>query len=352
MLNEYEAKFPKLQNFFLKRIISDIPVSPEHGRGVKSLTDLQNPATGRRYGQEEIKNLPETKKQELYNQCRYVKFDIVKPTRADKNEQYTELIKKISGFPIVRFLLDRSGSMSEELSRLGNKMAEQLVGKGDFADPNKDKAVVTFSGGIDFQTGNYVRIRSQEDIRKYIENIYAEGGGEQQMKAASQMIDQLDKEFVASKKRQAAAVVVLSDEGVNDFDLARLQELVKKAEKSKVTVFFAMINDWTKLITTVDAKGLVQEFNDFIGRLDNAYYPADSMSTKDKEKFILEQIKTAQEIQHIDDDNRRGAQVDINGNVYFALLLKELKVNIEKRYKAETDEKEKKKLVKLYRVLE
>lgn len=320
-------------------------VSPKHGRGVTSLTQLtkeikKDQKTGRetsvKYSDEELDKMEKARKNELYDQCRYVRLIIELPTKDEREQQYEELMKRFSDFKIVRILLDRSGSMDEENHRFAGKIANALANDdpNGFASPDRDNAIVTFSNVVDWQ--HYHSLKTKKDLINFMDNAYTHGGDEHQLLAARQMAKQLNDEFTRSEKKKldnegkrvGSAIIVLSDDGVNDFTPTQLRDLVEQSEKSNITIFFALINDKSKekLITVTDAKGLLNEFDDFVKSFDHdAYFPKVRMTDQQKKNYvfeIMEKYRTEIDAEHC------GVQLDEHGNIRFKFAIQRVQENI------------------------
>ncbi len=348
-------KNPSLKDFFNAGVITNIPVNPRYGKGVTAITDLINPDTKERYREEEAEKLPKEIREELFGKCRFVSLDIVQPSENDRKQQrekqYEELVEYISRFPVLRILIDRSGSMSDDSALLRDKLIEKIMNDSGFFNTH-DCTMASFSYEIDPREKG---IQSPDDVRSFVDGMRFKGSKERQLHVAQSAIDRLTQSRRGnSDKEPPAAVLVLSDEGVNDFDISNLEQMTQEAEKANITVFFAMIHDKTKLITIVDMYDLIQTFNGFVEDFqDDAYYPEDGWSLEQKRKYLMEQIK---EVRHVRDeyggDVRRGAQVAENGSVYFISYVPKVKENLKVRFQeaiGRGDRKEADRLNFLYR---
>lgn len=333
------GNFAKLDRFLSKHINTAIAISPTKGRGVTSVEQLANPSTGKQYTPEEIADLSNKDLLKLYDQCRFVRLVINEPHPIDHVKQYTELVKILADFSRTRILLDRSGSMWQENSIFAEEISNALTDSTEFM--SHDNKIVSFSEVVDWD--KYTAFNKKEDVEKFMNETYSRGGDEHQFLAIEQMLDTLNKEGkdASSEKnvveQEQTAIVMLSDDGVNDFSLPRLLNIIKKSQEEKVTVFFAMINNQSseKLITMVDAKGLLTEFKEFVERFDHdEYFPKAGMTPAEKESYIIELMGNYEQY----DTEHCGVQIDENGNVRFRFDYQPMTANISSLIRKNQDE--------------
>ncbi|MCU0660495.1 MAG: VWA domain-containing protein [Candidatus Pacebacteria bacterium] len=258
--------FQALTNFFAKKINTKIAISPDHGRGVTSLSQLKNPLTNKPYTKDEIEQLPPAEVEALYETCRYVKILIELPAENEHTEQFTKLVQVLSDFPHTRILLDNSSSMDEENTIFAEKIAEALTANHSRFSSH-DNRMVTFSNRIDWD--NYTKVKDAKDVEAFMNETGTGDDDEHQLSATHEMLAKMEQEYesgkYSDKKREAGAIIMLSDEGISDFSVKSLTDLIEKAEKTNTTVFFALINNYSpdRLITMIDAKSLLMEAASF-----------------------------------------------------------------------------------------
>ncbi|MBL8029933.1 MAG: VWA domain-containing protein [Candidatus Doudnabacteria bacterium] len=265
------------------------------GVGFLPITQLINPATKERYKPEEIKKLSGEQLSGLYDQARYARVAFELPGDNEVEVQYAKLVEIMASYDKITILADRSESMSDDYGRLGKKFGEAFKQMpSDFSSDTNH--VVTFERGADLDS--YKKVPS-EKLEETLSNLRLSGGNEQLFNSLDQV---LEKKLLPENAGSQRAVIVLTDEGIQDFSWSKLVKFNEVGSKEHIDIYFALVNG-NDLITFVDRQGLAYEFEQLIKRLsDDAYFPAGTSLESKHEWF---------------EKNTRQVQLGSQGSLFF-----------------------------------
>jgi hypothetical protein len=290
-----DVKATQVENVKRKTFIKRMP-GGAWGVGFTPLTQLTNPETNQKYTQEEVGKLDKKKLNELYEQARYANVSFELPGEDEKYDQYGKLVEILANYDKVTLLLDRSGSMEDDYSLLSKKFQEQYTKLA--ADFETDTTyIVPFESDADLETDQNIPAK---EVPKYLADMKLFGSNELVFNSLQQVLDK--KTAVTEAEPQPSAVLILTDEGIQDFDIQKLEAMNGQAEKSKVDVYFALVGE-DGLITFFSQEGLIHEYKQLAAALaDPEYYDFD-MDEKSRQEHLAKEV--------------RGIQLDDKGNLVF-----------------------------------
>lgn len=268
----------------------------EWGRGVTPLTRIENPLTGALYTQAELKQLSHSARENLFDQARYAEVVFELPGKNEIDNQYDKLVEIMAGYDNVTFLVDRSGSMRDDYQRLGHSFSAAFGRReGDFVSDTT--YVVPFESNADL---NHYRSIPPQEIEQYLLNLQLYGGTERLFNALSAVFNKKIQTPEAAKRR---AMIVLTDEGIQDFSAGKLREFIAGGKEHQIDVYFALIAK-NGLITFTDLPGLLYEYDQFVTMYNGRN--TKNMSPEEKASYF--------------DGKIRYVQVDDDGNLIFLAM--------------------------------
>ncbi len=281
-----DLKPEAVKNFQNKTFTKRMPAGT-WGAGFTPLTQIINPETGEKFAEEELENLPPEEKTKLYDRARYALIIFELPGIAEKEKQYEDLIEIMAGYNNITLLLDRSESMRDDYGRLSKKFAEAYAKlSGDFTADTT--FIVPFEERADLQ--DYRSIPAAE-VQKYLESLRLLGGNELLFTSLQQIVERKIKE--SSSPKTPRAVLIITDEGIQDFSAAGLKNLIESHEQHKIDMYFALVAD-NGLITFADQNGLQYELNQFLSKLaDSNFYPP-GLDEEKKQDWLADQVTQVQ----------------------------------------------------------
>lgn len=244
----------KVKAFKHKTFTRHMPAG-EWGVGVTPLNRLINPATGDYYTEIELKKMSHKEREKLFDQARYAKVRFELPGENEKTEQYDKLVEIMAGYDNVTLLMDRSGSMQDDYWNLAQSF------EGAYQHRQQDFAadttyVVTFERKADVRQGQDLKSVPPAEVGQYIRQLPSIGQDELLFKSLQEV---MDLKLAEPKSDERRAIVVFSDEGIQDFSADEMRRLVEECEVNKLDVYFALIAQ-NALITFADQKGLAYEY--------------------------------------------------------------------------------------------
>lgn len=253
-----EIPAAKVKAFKRKTFTRHMPAG-EWGVGVTPLTRLINPDTGEYYKDTEIRKLPRTTREQLFDQARYAKVRFELPGENEKTEQYDQLLEIMAGYDNVTLLMDRSGSMRDDYWNLSQSFETAYTHRQtDFASDTS--YVVTFESDADLAPEKPLQTVAPDQVGEYIRRLPSIGQNERLFRSLQTVIDRKLATPEAAKRR---AIVVFSDEGIQDFSEAEMTRIVDECAANQLDVYFALIAQ-NALITFVDQKGLQYEYQSWV----------------------------------------------------------------------------------------
>ncbi|MEK7539970.1 MAG: vWA domain-containing protein [Patescibacteria group bacterium] len=243
----------------------------EWGRGVTPLTRLTNPETGTLYTETEVKKLSRAERAKLFDQARYAEVTFELPGQNEVEHQYDKLVDIMSGYDNVTFLVDRSGSMLDDYQRLGHSFSEAL-GKRQADFVSDTTYIVPFEQNADL--ARYQNIPADQ-VPQYLRTLRLPGRDERLFTSLRQVVDQ---KIQTPETAQRRAIIVLTDEGIQDFAAANLRRLVADGEVNQIDMYFALIGE-DGLITFADQRGLLYEYEQYVAM----YEPQSQANDLDQE---------------------------------------------------------------------
>ncbi|MDP2630310.1 MAG: vWA domain-containing protein [Candidatus Uhrbacteria bacterium] len=225
------------------------------GVGFTPLVELINPKTGGRYTPDDLQGMTPHAVQKLYDQARYSEILFVEPGFREREKQYDKLVDIISGYEDVILLLDNSGSMSNDYGMLGKSFDARTL-KNERELRATEIHVVPFSFDVDAAQSFSVQIKSiGERLSKGLPGSLS---SDERVFASLNMILQKNKRTKDTRQ----AIVILTDEGIQDFSGVDLRGIGDVCDREDRDVYFGLIGP-RRLITFVDHKGLLYEYQRF-----------------------------------------------------------------------------------------
>ncbi|MBI4407111.1 MAG: hypothetical protein HY565_01270 [Candidatus Kerfeldbacteria bacterium] len=226
------------------------------GVGVTPLTRLENPATHEYYTDAELKKVRGSALTKLYDQARYAKVKFELPGQDEVEKQYDILVGVMAGYDHVTMLADRSGSMVDDYARLGKSFSAAYErANADFTGDTT--YVVPFE--IQADLTHYQSVPADQ-VPDYLTKLRLAGSHEQVFHSLNDVVTQ--QMTTPDLQEQRKAIVVLTDEGIQDFSVAEMRALGEKTAASHTDVYYALIAE-NGLITMMDQPGLQYEYDTF-----------------------------------------------------------------------------------------
>lgn len=245
------------------------------GVGFTPIARLENPSTGTFFTPEQIASLSTKQKEQLYDKARFARITIELPGQESINTQYDTLVQLLAGYDHVTLMLDSSGSMIDDYQRLGHSFATAYEKvQSDFA--NDTTYVVPFERDASLQRYQSIPVN---EIPAYLRSMPTRGSNEAVFRALAQVLDKQDDEHVGDTRK---AVLLFTDEGIQDFAVSKLQHIAERTDATKTDIYYALADNHG-FITFVDHHGLQYEYDVFIKTFDplnRKYIPADPNERK------------------------------------------------------------------------
>lgn len=292
----YAGDIPKeaVSHLQSRTFIRRLPAG-DWGVGVTPLTRLENPATHEYYTDAELKKVHDSALTKLYDQARYAKVKFELPGKDEVEKQYDTLVGVMAGYDHVTMLADRSGSMIDDYARLGAsfKAAYQRANTDFTGDTTY---VVPFEMQADL---THYQSVSADQVPDYLAKMRLAGSRERVFHALGDVVTQ--QMTTPELEEQRKAIVVLTDEGIQDFSVAEMRALGEKTAAIHTDVYYALIAE-NGLITMMDQPGLQYEYDTFVqtAELGTPTHPIDGA---DKESWLAARV--------------HNVQLDSDGNIRF-----------------------------------
>jgi hypothetical protein len=255
----------------------------EWGVGFTPINRLLNPQTGAYYTEAEIKKLPRSKRDELYDAARYARVTVELPGKNEIDTQYDRLVEIMAGYNHVTLLVDRSGSMHDDYQRLGHSFSAAYDRvQGDFISDTT--YIVPFERGADVE--RYANIPPAE-VEGYFTALRLYGGEERLFNSLGQV---LQKDSQTPDHVTRRAIVALSDEGIQDFSITKLREMSQVADTNQTDIYFALVGA-EGIITFVDNDGLQYEYDQFARGFDYQYTHARVLGSERQTEWLEQSTK-------------------------------------------------------------
>ncbi len=202
--------------------------------GVRRLSDLVNPKTGSNYTEAEISRLTHSQKEALYDQARHIQGSFVIPANP-REAIYAEIAQSLGRkYEDVILLCDRSESMLEDYRLFARKLSEEIKKVPGLYEGDR-WTIVPFETNAFFQLDStIIPIELEDYFRKF--PLY--GGDERVFTAVDTVLRD-----IGEMREKRRALVVLTDEGIQDFSGQKLDDLVKLAEEKGVDVQIILLGE-------------------------------------------------------------------------------------------------------------
>lgn len=220
-----DAATPELvQQLEAKQISFEMPVGGAGEQGVTYLTDLTNNETDKPFTTEEVAKLSFKNREALYDSARFVRIEI----RIGTNT--AQVLRKViqDGLKYEKFttLVDNSGSMESYVDLFAVLLDSLNVSK-------KNLDLYTFSNGFD----NHKHVvKNQEEINEFTKNFIGHGSGDEKVFfSTKQYLHSLTKDSTRQR------LIVMTDEGIQDFRDSELEQIMNIAKEKKVDIVFLLL---------------------------------------------------------------------------------------------------------------
>lgn len=273
----------QLQSVKIVHEVYESKTGPE--KGVKYITDLLNPDTGKNFTQDEVNKLEQDAKTsseanakllELHSECRGVVFDI---TAENDNISPLDMHMKtidlkipepavkhwLGGYNNILIIADKTPSIKEGGSgRLPSNLyiAKIISGVKDLDGVKKYVFGAFDSNGL--YSDLYKEVKNLQDVSKEIENLDGRGDGsrEASLTAAIQALENFHPE-----PGDKSVVKILTDEPLQDVSYSNYSMLKMLSEKEHFDVAFAYGDDKKESLNEISLNEVGKILNDHILKL-------------------------------------------------------------------------------------
>lgn len=292
---------PEAASSFKRKTFTKKTPAGAWGSGFTPITEFSNPLTGKNFTEKEAKALSNKNKEEFYSKARYAKIDFELPGKDEREKQFEQLVDIMDSYNNITLMLDASGSMNDDYAILAEKFRNAYgANKSEFE--NDTTYIVPFVEAPNLK--QYKEVPAIE-VADYIEDTRGFGSVEKVFASLEQLVN---KKLESVRSTERKAVVTITDEGIQDFSIAKLNDLRQLGSQDNLDMYFALIAE-NDLITFVDKEGLVYEFNQFVEDKikDNKYFP-DSMNVEARKQWVMDNVKEVQ----LDDDGNLDFKIPRN----------------------------------------
>jgi hypothetical protein len=269
-----------IHRFRQKSFIKRIPAGA-WGKGFIPLTQLENPRTGELFTFRDIQELSQEEKNNLYDVTRYANVTFEIPGRNEREDQYSHIADLMNNYNRVTLLLDCSSSMNDDYDMFADRIVKDSQDQYDsfYSDT---VVAIPFEAGAQFDLQEKVNF---SDLPEYLRKMQTFGGEERLMSSLGQVFQQVN----ALPEGQRQAIFSLTDEGIQDFSMARFDSLQQAIDQKKCDVYFGLLNK-KRLVTFVDVPGLRYEIDRYLDNFASYDYFFDPRQTHQERKEFLQTI--------------------------------------------------------------
>ena len=248
----------QFQHKKVERDIFESKTGPD--KGVKYITDLVNPDTGKNFTQEEVGKIKDEAKKsdegsakllKLYSECRGVIFSVkainddlskIKPIpgKLDLKNPVPSVEKWLGGYHNIIIVADNTPSIKDGGGHLpSNIYIAKIISEIKTLDDAKKYYFGSFdSGGL--KMDSFKQVKDLQEVSKDIKELDGRGDGtkEASLTSAIQAIDKID--YIQGEK---TVIKILTDEPLQDFSVSKFYKLQRMAIEKNVTVSFCYGDD-------------------------------------------------------------------------------------------------------------